>query len=146
MERQKMNLEQDMGRITFRINYTPPNWNSYIDAERSSYYLANKIKQDEKKMMRLATIGLKYKGNYPIEIHFKVHYKDYRQDLDNFRYKGILDGLVASGVIKNDNLNCIQKITLEPIFDNQGGIEVEIGEINGDKCNKRGTKQNPNKD
>lgn len=128
-----------MERITFKIDYIPPNWNEYINIERTNYFKANKLKQDEKKIVKYSTIGIKYQGGYPIEIHFKIHFKDYRQDLDNFRYKGILDGLVAAEVIKNDNLKCIQRITLEPVIDNQEGIEVEIGELNGDKNDKRRT-------
>lgn len=111
------------------INYIPPNWNEYIDKERRSYFASNAIKQKEKAIIRLCTRGIKYTGNYPIKIHFKVHFKDRRQDLDNFRYKGILDGLVSSGVIKNDNLNCIQKITLEPVFDKEEITEIEIEEV-----------------
>lgn len=118
-----------MARITFKIDYIPPNWNEYINIERTSFYKANKIKQQEKQIMKFYTKGIKYDGTYPVELIFKVHYKDHRQDLDGFRYKGILDGIVAAGVIKNDNLKCIQRITIEPIFDNQGGIEVEIGGI-----------------
>ena len=52
-----------------------------------------------------------------------------RKDLDNTRVKGLLDGLVACGVLKNDNLRHIQKIVLEPIFDDKEGIEIEIEEI-----------------
>lgn len=115
--------------IRIIINYIPPNWNDYINKERSSYYIANKIKQEEKKIVALSTIGKKYNGKYPVEITFKPHFKDHRQDLDNFRYKGIIDGLVACNLLKNDNLNHIQKITLEPVFDNKEIIEIEIKEI-----------------
>lgn len=112
------------------IEYMPINWNKYIDAERTNKFIANKIKQHEKKVVALSTIEKKYEGNYPIEIIFKPHFKDHRQDLDNFRMKGLLDGLVSSGVLKNDNLRHIQKITLEPIFDNKEGVEIEIREVN----------------
>ena len=111
------------------IDYDPPNWNEYINQERRSYHIANKIKQDEKKIIALSCIGKKYTGKYPVEIIFRKHFKDYRQDLDNVRVKGLLDGLVACGVLKNDNLKHIQKITLEPVFDKQEGIEIEIKEI-----------------
>lgn len=111
------------------INYMPPNWNDYINKERTNKYIANKLKQDEKKIMKLLTIGKQYKGKYPIKITFKPHFKDFRQDLDNFRYKGLLDGLVENKVLKNDNLKHIQKIILEPIFDNEIGVEIIIEEI-----------------
>lgn len=111
------------------IDYKAPNWNEYINLERKNFYAANKLKQKEKLIVSYATIGKKYEGNYPVEIIFKPHFKDYRQDLDNFRYKGLLDGLVACKVLKNDNLKHIQKITLEPVFDNKEGVEIEIKEF-----------------
>ena len=111
------------------IPYDPPNWNDYINLERTNMYRANNLKQEEKEIVRYSTIGKQYKGNYPIEIVFRPHFKDRRKDLDNTRVKGLLDGLVAYGVIKNDNLKHIQKIILEPIFDDVEGIEIEIKEI-----------------
>ena len=111
------------------IEYDFPNWNDYINIERTNKYRANTLKQKEKEIVRYSTIGKKYTGNYPVEINFKVHFKDRRRDLDNFRIKGLLDGLVACKVLKNDNLNHIQKITLEPIFDKKVGVEIEIKEI-----------------
>lgn len=111
------------------INYTPPNWNQYIDLERGNKYKANRLKQEEKQIVRLLTRGKKYTGNYPVEVFVRPHYKDYRQDLDNCRYKGLVDGLVSAGVLKNDNLKHIQRITLEPIFDNKVGVEIEIKEL-----------------
>lgn len=111
------------------IKYIPKNWNQYINLERKNFYAANNLKQSEKKIVRYSTIGKRYEGNYPVEIILKPHFKDYRQDLDNFRYKGLLDGLVACNVLKNDNLKHIQKITLEPVFDDKEEVEIEIREI-----------------
>lgn len=111
------------------INYMPPNWNDYINAERTNKYIANNIKQKEKQIVKLLTARKKYTGNYPVEVIVRPHYNAYRQDLDNFRYKGLLDGLVFAGVLKNDNLKHIQRITLEPIFDDKVGVEIEIKEM-----------------
>jgi Holliday junction resolvase RusA-like endonuclease len=108
------------------INYIPPNWNDYINAERSNFYKANKIKQQEKEIVKMSCIGKKYTDGYPIELTIRPHFKNKRQDLDNTRYKGLIDGLVASGVIENDNLTKIQRIILEPIFDNKEQFEIEI--------------------
>lgn len=111
------------------IKYDFPNWNDYINLERKNIFAANKLKQKEKNIVRYFTLGQKYEGKYPVEIIFKPHFKDRRKDLDNTRIKGLLDGLVSCGVLKNDNLNHIQKIVIEPVFDNEEGIEVEIKEI-----------------
>ena len=115
--------------MKFHLDYMPINWNEYINKERSSYYLANKIKQEEKQIVKYLC-RKKYEGNYPIEITFTIHYKDCRQDLDNFRMKGLIDGLVANGIIENDNLKKIQKITLIPVFEGDG-VDIEIKEVYG---------------
>lgn len=106
-----------------------PNWNDYIQMERSNKYIANNIKQKEKQLVKLVTKGKKYSGSYPIELVLKPHYSSFRQDLDNFRYKGILDGLVYAGVLKNDNLKHIQKIIIEPVFDDKECVDIEINEL-----------------
>ena len=111
------------------IEYMPINWNQYINAERKNKYIANNIKQQEKQIVQFFARGKKYAGEYPCEVIVRPHYNAYRQDLDNCRYKGLLDGLVASGVLKNDNLKHIQRIVLEPIFDDKVGIEFEIKEL-----------------
>lgn len=107
----------------------PPNWNDYIKTERGNKYQANNLKQQEKQLVKLMTRGMSYNGSYPVKIVFKPHYSSLRQDLDNFRYKGLLDGLVFAKVIENDNLKHIQKIEIEPIFDDVECIEIEIAAL-----------------
>ena len=109
------------------IGYQFPNWNEYISSERTNKYLANNIKQAEKRAVQL-TAREKYTGAYPVTLTVRPHYKNRRQDLDNFRLKGLIDGLVAAGIIKNDNLTCIDKIIVEPVFDDVTGVEIEIEE------------------
>ena len=107
----------------------PPNWNEYINLERTNKYAANSLKQKEKQIVKLMTRGLKYDGKYPVRIVFRPHYSSLRQDLDNFREKGILDGLVFAKVIENDNLKHIQKIEIEPMFDDVECVEIEIAAL-----------------
>ena len=115
--------------MKFSIPHVPIGWNEYIKAERRSLYIANDIKQKEKIIVKMATRGLKWEGGYPISIKFYVHFKDKRRDLDNTRLKGVLDGLVSAGIIKNDNLNCIQEILIAPIFDDLEQLDIEIKKI-----------------
>ena len=115
--------------MKFKINYMPPNWNDYINAERTNKYKASTIKKQEKEIVRLLTLAVQYTGNYPVELILKPHYSNMRQDLDNFRYKGILDGLVSARVLENDNLKHIQRIVIEPIFDDEKCVEIEIKEL-----------------
>lgn len=114
------------------IDYDFPNWNTYIKAERGSLYHANAIKQAEKDYIRY-TVKDKYKGGYPVTLTVRPYFKDKRRDLDNFRLKGLIDGLVAAGVIKNDNLNCIDKIIIEAAYSDKAGVEIEIEESKGVK-------------
>lgn len=109
------------------IDYSFPGWNEYISAERTSFYKANSMKQDEKKYI-VYTIKEKYQGGYPVTLTIRPHFKNRKRDLDNFRMKGLIDGLVAAGVIRNDNLTCIDRIILEPLFSDQIGVEVIIEE------------------
>lgn len=115
--------------MKIKLDYIPPNWNEYINKERSSKFSANDIKKRELEEVRYATVGIRYKGKYPIRLIITKHFKDYRQDLDNCRYKGILDGLVKCGVIKNDNLKHIQEIVLKSKIDGQEYMELELEEL-----------------
>lgn len=121
-----------MQEVKFFLAGEFENWNEYINAERSSFYKANAIKQREKKFILAQNIP-KYEGGYPVEIIFNVHFKNRRKDLDNFRYKGILDGLVTKGVLINDNLNKVAKITLNAIVDGASGVDVTIKELKNEK-------------
>lgn len=119
-----------MQKLKLFIDFEPLNWNDYIRAERTNKYKANSIKQTEKELIKY-TIKAHWSGSYPVILTFRPHFQSKRKDLDNFRMKGIIDGLVAAGVIKNDNLNCVNKIILEPVFDDVVGVEIEIEETRG---------------
>lgn len=116
--------------MKLHLNFDPLNWNDYIRVERANKYEANNIKQQEKKLVGLFARGKKYTGSYPAEVIFRPHFDSKRRDLDNTRLKGILDGLVACGAIDNDNLNHIQRIIIEPIFDKKKGIDIEVNALN----------------
>ena len=122
----RYNLDHE-GEVRLFINYDFPGWNEYINTERANRYAAAKIKADEKEYIGW-TVKEKYTGEYPITLTIRPHYQNKRRDLDNFRLKGLIDGLVAAGVIKNDNLTCINRILIEAVFSDTPGVEVEIRE------------------
>ena len=109
------------------IDYDFIDWNKYINIERGNKYRANSVKQTEKQYISY-TVKERYTGNYPVTLTVRPHFKNKRRDLDNFRLKGLIDGLVAAGVIKNDNFNCINKIIIEAVYSDIVGVEVEITE------------------
>lgn len=116
--------------MKIKIDYEFDNWNTYINKERSNKYWASSVKKKELDVVRFHTLGMQYKGNYPVKLVIYKHFKDKRQDIDNVRLKGAIDGLVKCGVIKNDNLNCINEIQLKSIIDGEEYIEIEILENN----------------
>lgn len=120
----------DKQKVKLFIEYDFVNWNTYINYERGNKYRANTIKQTEKQFI-LWTVKEKYQGKYPITLTIKPHFQNKRRDLDNFRLKGLIDGLVCAGVIKNDNLTCIDKIIIEAVYSDVIGVEVEITESEG---------------
>lgn len=118
-------------KLKIFIDYDFINWNKYIQAERGNRYHANAIKQAEKQYI-INTVKEKYTGKYPVTLTVRPHFSNKRKDLDNFRLKGLIDGLVAAGVIVNDNLNCIDRIIIYPIFNKEIGVEVEMTESRGE--------------
>lgn len=118
-------------KLKIFIDYDFIDWNKYIQAERGNRYHANAIKQAEKQYI-INTVKEKYTGKYPVTLTVRPCFGNKRKDLDNFRLKGLIDGLVAAGVIVNDNLNCIDKIIIDPVFSKEIGVEVEITESRGE--------------
>lgn len=111
--------------MLIHLDYDFMGWNDYIRVERGNKYKANIIKQDEKAFIGF-TVRERYTGTYPVTLTLRPHYQHKRGDLDNFRMKGLIDGLVSAGVIENDNLTKIDKIILEPIFDDLKGVDIKI--------------------
>ena len=118
-----------MKELLIELPYKPINWNEYINMERKNFYMANNLKQKERNIVKLACIGKKYTGNYPVSITIYAHFKNKRSDIDNVHVKSAIDGLVSAGVIKNDNLNCIQEFHIYPVFDDKEITEILIKEI-----------------
>lgn len=114
--------------LKIQIPFTPPNWNEYINRERSNYHSASTLKRKEKEYMYFFCRGKQWTGTYPVEIAFVAHFKDRRQDVDNTRIKGILDGMVKHGVIKNDNLKHVRRVIIDSIIDGKEGIDIYITE------------------
>lgn len=109
------------------IDYNFPNWNKYIDAERSNKYLASNMKKQEKEIVKLLCRSMKPVENYPVTIIATKYVKNRNTDVDNIRIKGLLDGLVAAGILKNDSLKYIKKVVLQAEVSNtKTGLDIDI--------------------
>ena len=127
MPRQRISSEcSERAICRYVFAYEPPNWNEYIGKERANMHAAAAIKRYEKGL----AFGMPvYRGGYPAKVTILAHFKDRRRDLDNVRYKGLLDSLVANGCIENDNLSHIQAIDIRPVFDGSTHVDIIVEPI-----------------
>ena len=111
------------------IDYKFENINTYINKCRTNYFYANKIKQKETELSKYEFNKIPKIKKYPIELIFTWHIKTTTSDLDGKLPKNIIDGLVRSGKIIDDNVKYIQKITHIYQKDVKECVEVEIKPI-----------------
>lgn len=118
------------------IDYKFENINTYINKCRTNYFLANKIKQQETELSKIAFLKIPKIIDYPIELIFTWHIKTKTSDLDGKLPKNIIDGLVRAGKIEDDNVKYIQKITHIYKQDTKDSVEIEIKALNSHETNK----------
>lgn len=111
------------------INHKFKSINNYINECRTNYYVANKTKQQETMLSAITFTKIPKITKFPIEITFKWHMKSKTVDLDGRLPKNIIDGLVKSKRIPDDNVKYIQRIIHEYIGDTKDYVEVEIKEM-----------------
>lgn len=111
------------------LNYKFDSVNNYVNKCRTNYYLANEVKQKETMFSALAFSRIKKIEAFPIELIFYWHIKTKTSDLDGRLPKNIIDGLVRSKRIPDDNVKYIQKITHIYVEDKKDFVEVEIKEM-----------------
>lgn len=105
------------------------NWNEIIGQNRVNKYYANNHKQQEMKDISWFIRQIPPIKNYPIELIFTWHINNSRADLDNKSCKAILDCMQNIGILENDNIKHITKITHIAIKDSEEYVEMEI--LNG---------------
>lgn len=117
------------------LNFTIPgelcDLNTYIRAERTNKYEAARIKSEQTEICAMCCARLK-KTDKPVHITYKWYCKDMRKDKDNiaFAHKFVQDGLVVSGIIKNDGWSEIEGFTDEFYIDRRNPrVEIWIREV-----------------
>ena len=111
------------------INHKFKSMNEYINECRTNYYVANKTKQQETMLSALVFSRIEKIEKYPIELIFNWHMKSKIADLDGRIPKNIIDGLVRSKRIPDDNVKYITRIVHEYVSDDMDYVEVEIKEM-----------------
>ena len=93
-------------------------WNEIINQNRRNKYMANKIKQDEMRIIAYYLLSVP-----KIE---KYHVKNINSDLDNKSIKAVLDIMQKTEILENDNIKHITGIEYRAIKDNKDYLEMEI--------------------
>jgi Holliday junction resolvase RusA-like endonuclease len=112
--------------MKIKIDYKLDNWNSVISRCRSNKYGANSNKRLEMNIISKYLKDMKPIKEYPVEIIFYWHIKSKISDLDNKSAKAILDTMQNMGILANDNVKYIRKITYIAIIDNKDYVEMEV--------------------
>jgi len=103
--------------------------NDYIRAERANKYEGARIKHTESLRAAYACFDTPPVSQYPVSITFTWIRKDRRADPDNvsFAAKFILDGMVRAGILKDDGMHEIARISHEFTVDKHSqGVRVTV--------------------
>lgn len=107
-----------------------PSLNEYVNSCRTNRYASNSLKQNLEKNISYYIKDLpSYKK--PIRIHFHWVEGNKRRDYDNicFSKKFILDALVKSGKLKDDNRKCVTGFVDTFEYSDTTKVILEIEEI-----------------
>lgn len=108
-------------KIPLKLN----SWNDIIRECRANKYSANSHKQAEMRDISWFVKNIPPIKEYPIEIVFTWHMRG-NADLDGKSCKSILDCMQNLGIIENDNIGHISKITYIAVKDKEEYVEMEI--------------------
>jgi Holliday junction resolvase RusA-like endonuclease len=122
-----------MALIRVEINMKLPSLNEYVNVCRTDRYKASKFKKNLEEDIMMFTNRLPRFEN-PVKIHFHWIEGNKRRDLDNicFAKKFILDALVKSGKLQDDNRKCVYAFTDTFEYGEETKVILEIEEANDD--------------
>lgn len=118
-----------MGKAICKIDMKLPSANEYIQVCRANQYKAAKFKKNIEDDICMFTYKLP-KFENPVKIHFHWIEANKKRDLDNvaFGKKFILDALVKSGKLKNDNHKYVIGFTDSFEYGEETCVVLEIEE------------------
>ena len=116
--------------IKVEINMKLPSLNEYVDVCRTNRYKASKFKKNLEDDIIMFTNRLPRFKN-PVRIHFHWIEANKRRDLDNicFAKKFILDALVKSGKLQDDNRKCVTAFLDTFEYGEETKVILEIEEV-----------------
>lgn len=119
-----------MGKAICKINMKLPSANEYIQVCRTNPFKAAKFKMNLEDDICMFTYKLP-KFEKPVKIHFHWIESNKKRDLDNvaFAKKFILDALVRSEKLKNDNHKYVTAFIDTFEYGETAGVVLEIEEV-----------------
>lgn len=107
-----------------------PSLNDYVRVCRSNAFQASSYKKRLENEIGYFIAGLP-RFEKPIQIHFHWIEGTKRRDLDNvaFSKKFILDAMVKSGKLKDDNRRCVTAFTDDFSYGKETKVIIEIEEV-----------------
>ena len=109
------------------IDYKLDNWNNIINQNRSNKYVGASKKKKEMNIIKKFLIGVPKIKEYPIQLNCTWHIKNINSDLDNKSLKAVLDAMQEVGILENDNIKHIDKISHNVVKDSKDYLELYIG-------------------
>lgn len=115
--------------MTFEIPLKLPSCNDYINECRKNPYAGANMKAKVEKQLSAYMKDIPHMDK-PVTIHFHWIEKNKRRDFDNiaFAKKFILDALVKSGKLKDDNRKCVAGFTDTFGYGDSNKVILEIEE------------------
>ena len=119
-----------MGIYKVEIPFKLPSCNQYINECRRNRYAGAKMKKEVQEQIEIYIKQIP-KINKPVKINFTWVEDNKRRDLDGicFAKKFILDALVESGVLKDDNRKIVTNFTDSFEYADKSKVICELEEI-----------------
>ena len=126
----EMSLSDHSERVICKIPMKMPSLTEYIRVCRANPYKASKYKREVEDDISIFLTKLP-RFDKPVQIHFHWIEDNKRRDLDNIAFgkKFILDAMVKTGILKDDNRKCVVAFTDSFEYSDEAGVILEIKEV-----------------
>ena len=123
-------LSGSSAKATCEIPMRLPSANDYINVCRTNPFKASKFKKDLENDIAFFLKELPH-FEKPVSIHFTWIEENKKRDLDNisFSKKFILDAMVKTGVLSDDNRKCVTSFIDSFGYGKESKVIVEIREV-----------------
>lgn len=102
--------EQDIPSMVVQLPY-PPSANHLRIPARGRLITSPQYREWQSQAIWMIRQGMTRVARYPVTVHICLQTKNKRRDIDN-SVKPILDALVKSEIVRDDNLACVNRLVV----------------------------------